>query len=528
MESMLNREWRGAIVSVATDSTGVGFLRRKTNPFMERKENHMIIARAAKGAALLLMIFGVVALIGCQAAAGAKGATGATGATGDQGPQGPQGPPGVPGPGPLVAKGGVGADNAYIIVFNGEGDNTNEIGALTTPSGDGSLDLAERFSGGVAPLKFKLAPTTPTGNSFKVTVDEDTGMATVAKETAAATEYVAGAFTDGISFTVTATDANETEAVKHVKITANKKPGLVFSGTATQVPASGLPVAPLATELSYVVGTQPELGTGANTKVAWNKFEARRRNTEAQGRGILVGSNDYGHWVFTDDNAWTDDTANVELSITEVGAAGEADDEEHIMAEITKEGDLTVTGVKSTWDADADTPIHKPVPVEITATDPGGLTEKLTIFVWVDGAPAQPANSPLRDTYTVKQSDGPTDVIGNIAGFFADPEGAATTALTDADVSSNNELVATAAINGAALRVTPVNQGRATITVYGSAPATAALDLAASVPAPVDRVKGTGDADGAIDTDDGDTNAADGALPGPQWGVITLDVQVIP
>ncbi len=520
MESMLNREWRGAIVSVATDSTGVGFLRRKTNPFMERKENHMIIARAAKGAALLLMIFGVVALIGCQAAAGAKGATGATGATGDQGPQGPQGPQGEPGPGPLVAKGGVGEDNAYLIVFNGTGDDTNTIGDLNTPSGDGSLDLAERFSGGVGTLKFKLGGTT-TGNSFKVAVDEDTGMATVTKETEAATEYVAGAFTTGITFTVTATDDNETEAVKHVIIRANKKPVSLF--TDPSVPSTGIPT---RIEQHYVVGTQPTLGTGADAKVAWNKFEARTRNTESQGRGVLVGSNSYGHWLFTDEDA-----GDVELSITEVGAAGDTDDEEHVMAEITKGGELTVTGVKSTWDADADTPIHKPVPVEVTATDPGGLTEKLTILIWVDGAPEEAENSPLREQYVIRQADGDATPVRNVAAFFKDPEGGP---IATTEVNSSNELVATATIASGNVSVTPLNPGTTTVTVYASAATTdgtvagtAALDVANLPAAPVDRVKGDGDADGLIDTDDGDTDAEDGVLPGPQWGVISFTVQVL-
>ena len=536
MESMLNREWRGAIVSVATDSTGVGFLRRKTNPFMERKENHMIIARAAKGAALLLMIFGVVALIGCQPAAGVKGDKGDTGDKGATGATGDRGPQGEPGPGPLVAKGGIGAGNAYTIVFNGEGDDTNEIGALTTPSGDGSLDLSERFSGGVAPLKFKTTPATISGNSFKVEVDEDTGMATVTKETAAATEYVTGAFTDGITFTVTATDANETTAVKHVTIKANRKPRALLAAATLATDGSGLPIAAVGpVQGMYIVGTQEAQGDDAPAlaQVAWNTFEARHRNNGAgaqvaAGRGMLVGANAHSHWVFEDE-----DPGDVTVAIT-----GDVDNE-YIMAELDgKTGALTVTGVKSTFraaDADADPPVaasHVPVPIEITATDSGGLTVDWTIHVWVDGAPVAKEDVPLNPVYTVKLGDGARDVVGTITSFFEDPEGHDITAVADAHVSSANELVATVAIVSGNVQVTPVNLGRTTITVYGEADTDDLLLVGTTIAAPVDRHKGTGDTDGLINVNDGPITAhggdGHGAMPGPQYGVITFDVQVIP
>lgn len=519
MESMLNREWRGAIVSVATDSTGVGFLRRKTNPFMERKENHMIIARAAKGAALLLMIFGVVAFIGCQGAGttGPSGPAGPKGDPGTPGTAGGQGPQGTPGPAALQAKSG----GAYSLVFNATGDDGDEIGDLTSPNG-GSLDLSDAFIGGVPPVTYEATGTTE-NDRIKVVVAED-GMATVTKKEGA-TAYILVDFTTGFNFTVTATDANKITAQTSVTVTANRKPQRQVQNF--DVPSNGLPGAGTRTELAFVVGTQPKLGEGNSVKVAWNKFEARSRNTVAAGRGMLVGSNSLSHWVFRDENP-----EDVEITITEVGAAGEADDEEYIMAEVTKAGWLTVTGVKSTWNADASTPIHEPVPVEFTATDPGGLTETLTAYVWVDGAPVQDPDAPLQASYIVKKADGTNNVIGNLGGFFKDPEGATTVQLVNADVSSSNELVATAAIagtgTGTALAVTPVNPGNATITVYGSAASNtaggnAAINASSTVAAAVDR-----NGDGTVDADDGDTEAANGVLPGAQFGVLTVNVQVIP
>lgn len=530
MESMLNREWRGAIVSIATHSRGVGFLRRKTNPFIERKENHMIIARAAKGAALLLMIFGVVALVGCSGTAGAKGEPGAAG------PPGPPGPAGPAGPGPLTAKGG---SDPYVISFNGSGDATNKIGDLTAPN-SGSLDIGTTFGNGTPPLKYEITPASALtdgalmAGSFKVTLSES-GMLTVEKSTATDEDFDDADFQTGVVFTVTATDSIEASATKTVTVKANRKPRAVLSAFTIATDGSALPTGTVGpTEGMFAVGTQEGLGEGAPAlgQVAWNKFEARSRNSVSTGRGILVGTNTFSHWVFEDE-----DPGEVTVAITEIGAAGESDDNEYIMAELdAKTGALTVTGVKSTFRAadsttDPATPAsHIPVPVEVTATDAGGLTEKDTIYVWVDGAPTVKANVPLEPTYIVRKSEGADDVLSSIVGFFEDPEGHDITAFADGDtyVSSSNELVATVTIASGNVQVTPVNTGTATITVYGEADTGDLLNLAASIPTPVDRHTASGGTAGTIDGDDGNTAALDGALPGPQYVALTFDVRVIP
>ena len=541
--------WR--LVSAATNSRGVGFLRRKTNPFMKRKENNMIIARAAKGAALLLMIFGVVALIGCQAAAtGPKGDPGPAGAAGPKGDTGAQGPAGI------SALQELGGTDPQLILINNVADegstNPTLLGNLASPS-HGSLDGATYFSGGAPPVTYAGRTTAGAAipdaglevGAFNVKVGND-GAITLAK--AAATEAtpdpkvtpVDADYQTGATFTIRATDANGVSRDRTMVVKANRAPRQVtpqYASPADQtlptLPAAGIGVG--ADRMFYLVGTQPDLGDGSpgGDGVAWNTFESHR-DTE----NSLVTANfqpntgeSAGYTnLFTDENH-----DELTVAITEIDAAGASDDEEHIMATLTEEGDLTVTGVKSTWNADRMTgsppsasPAHEPVKVEITATDRAGLTAKSWIYVWVDGAPEVSAvgRGVLRDNYIVKLSDGPTDTLRSVMGFFSDPE--ATSVILHTTVSSSAELVATAALSSGNVQVTPVNQGTATITVYARAGRLPAIG-AATRATQVDR-----NLKGGITADDGPViPAAGGDNPagehmGYQYGTLTFQVTVIP
>lgn len=490
----------------------------------------MNIARAANRVAFLLMVFGLAALVACQGTPGPKGDTGKTGATGATGATGGQGPAGPAGPGPLVAKGGTGAGNAYLIVFNGAGDDTDKIGDLATPAGeDVSLNLAERFSGGVAPLKFKTGGST-SGGAFKVEVDES-GVATVTKREASATDYVEADFTTGITFTVTATDANETEAVKHVTVRANRAPVLV---NPTYKPgADGLPSGSAGHELRYSVGTQEKLessGVAAVqatkvTKAALNKAYARRANADDAGVcrstrgspcglvvGPLSGGGTLGHLLARDD---TNDEST--FKVREY-------DEERIEVALTEKGDLTLTGLKSTWKEAGANPAtdpakHVPTEIKVTATDSGGLEMNFSLWVWVDGAPE--AGDLFQSTQRIRLSDGAATALNAASSFFTDPEGGSIDT-SDNEVTSSKVNCATAAMASDTVTVTPVNAGcTTTITVYAkSAPNPDAAGRTTSV---VDRN------DDKMFTDaDGDSASDDGALPGEQWGALTFDVVVIP
>ena len=538
------------LVSAATNSRGVGFLRRKTNPFMKRKENNMIIARAAKGAALLLMIFGVVALIGCQGAtAGPKGDKGDPGAAGEPGAAGPQGPAGISA---LQAKDG--GTHTVVINNTGTGDARDKLGDLANPS-SGSLDASTYFSGGRPALTY-AGRNLPESGTFKVAVDMESGMITLSKRTASQEAPIEADYTTGTSFIVRATDADSITRDVTVTVRTNRPPIRCHGDnpcTATDNPDPGtgddLPVLPLNSHtehpnFAFVVGTQAELAAvgSITAKPALNQFWADDRTgatVPAQSgrigvRGRAPGAGDQISPYFMDD-----DPRDVKISITEVGAAGTADDNEYIMATVEEDGDLMVTGLKSTWVEDSCThsrgdcnqamnsdPVdaHVPVRVELTATDAGGLTAKTWIYVWVDGTPAVVTENTFQANYVIKKSDGATSLIDGLHEFFEDPEGQTATpsATTLAVATSAARIADVAIVNTDELQVTPRNFGSATITVQSSYPAWPGPDNGNVAASEVDR-----DNDGELDAADGGTGNF-GEVPGAQWGQATFRVTVIP
>ena len=479
----------------------------------------MNIARAANRVAFLLMVFGLVALVACQ-----QTTPGPAGPAGPAGPKGDTGEPGAAGPAPLTAKGG---GDPYNIVFNGTGDATTTIGALTAPDG-GELNLRDAFSGGAEPLKYEI--TTPSltdgafeAGAFKISLSES-GMLTVEKKSATATTYGAADFTTGATFTVKATDTNDVEATRSVNIKANRAPRLV-DGIAYEVPDSGAPERDVdqANEqrVKFMVGTQAELKLGTVTKQAWNKIHLTGT------RNVLEGATG---------NLFDDDEDDGELTLTI-----KTIDEDHVMAEVADDGDITITGVKSTWNGAATDAKHVPTQIVVTATDSGGLGKDATLFVWVDGAPAVDPDGVIQATYPVRMSDSPRRVVNVLGNFFADPEGFDMTVdPVDTDVASSRTSCATAVIQNdgstpatAAVEVTVHNAPcMATITVLGKV---AGYD----VNSPARRTPGTwsiqavdrdGDDAGAINADDyGDNNnTGHGEYPPSQFVALTFDVTTIP
>ena len=194
-------------------------------------------------------------------------------------------------------------------------------------------------------------------------------------------------------------------------------------------------------------------------------------------------------------------------------------DEEHVTAVLEENGDLTLTGVKSTWNGTK----HEPVKMVVTTTDAGGIETDVDFYIWVDGAPVvTEAGAALISAKRIRRGDGAADVLSDLSLLFEDPEGTTISASDVTDVTSSNVLCARATIAADAVNVNPRNSGcSTTITVYAkSAPA---LDGTGSIATPVDR-----DDDEDIDADDGDTQAADGELPGDQYGTISFEVTVIP
>ncbi len=490
----------------------------------------MNIARAANRVAFLLMVFGLAALVACQGTTGPAGKAGATGPAGPKGDPGAAGPAGEPGPGPLVAKGGA---DAYLIIFNGTGDDTDEIGSLTTPAADGSLNLAERFSGGVPPLKFKTSGST-SGGAFKVEVDEDTGVATVTKREASTTSYVADDFVTGITFTVTATDDNDTEATKDITIKANQAPTIRGSHTPNTI-TDGLPRGNEA--VNVLIGSQMEIpAQGSVAKiVAANKTTSAGSQVGTSNRGYDVrdatgrsgGTTDERDRAMFEDHDW----AMVKLSIGEISSP------EHLEVEVDSDDrKLTFTGLKSTWNPDAgDNGQHEPVSFELIAEDPGGLTATGKIWVWIDAAPER-NDQPLRDTHRARISDGATTIITDIPAFFqdvdassdwdADPIAGAT--LEALSATSSADALATVAITSGNLVVTPKNPGTVTVRflVRNADAEESVLHDAATRAVGLDRSDDGDITDAASDGDFTATNI--GELPLAQYAVHEVQVTIIP
>lgn len=469
----------------------------------------MIIARAAKGAALLLMIFGVVALIGCPAAA--KGATGAAGAKGDKGDTGAAGPAGAPGPAALQAKGDAGA--SYLILINNGGtDAAPAVGDVTKPST--SADVTNLFVGGTAPITYTIS-TAASGGPFTASIKDN--MIVVGKRSGTSGNLVdPGSYTTGTTLQVRATDANGATVTKDVAIRANRKP-MVEGGT-THV------------RRHVVVGTQSE-DMGPASDPDYYKAKNVATIMDLRSYNGPAASPAQPNPYFSDDgddaSGKDDDLGDHTLEIVKLvrgsGDAGNAAD--HLTAELVagENGNaangLKLTGLKSTWDSSATPPAHVPVVVTLKATDPAGLSAETTITVIVDGAPEQNTAPPAS---AVKRASGTQGIlIRGVTGFYKDPEQAeAGTGL----LLAAGDVVVTPATSGAGtidsgnLALTPNNPGSATVSY-----------ILRSNPIPAQPGTQTYLTDAYLDRDgDGDSDTGSNETPGVQAVRGTITVTISP
>ena len=410
----------------------------------------MNIARAAKGAAYLLMVFGLVALVACQA-----GPAGPKGATGDKGDPGVAGKPGAPGTAALAAVGG--STTAYHILINNKGTVAAPTeGDLKKPST--SADVTELFIGGVQPVTYTLTQEDAATDHFTAKINDD-NVIEVGKRTGStadltvATTYTTG----GTDITVQATDANGVVATKAVTIKHNRAP--VAGQTATHP------------RLKLVVGTQPEEHKTALTPSVTYKAMNKIHNLDISGtHGPAPAYQPY--WgtgadadaQFASVIAEDGETVTFEITKIERGTDDAKKGAEHVMAELSGARDhlLSITGLKSTWDTSLDPDNHTPVNVEITATDTGGMSAKITFQVTVDGAPQAGANAPA-GTFVTKATGVQAPVVRNLRDFYTDPEGVISSIV---GVSIDPPTAGDVAMAGNHLVLTPNNRGTATITYY--------------------------------------------------------------
>ena len=414
----------------------------------------MIIARAAKGAALLLMIFGVVALIGCPAAT--KGPKGDTGAPGADGMDGAAGAAGAAGRDALAAVGG--STTAYNILINNKGTAAAPTeGDLKAPST--SADVTELFIGGVQPVTYTLTQPGAATDHFTAKINDD-NVIEVGKRTGstpdltAATTYTTG----GTALTVTATDANGVVATKAVTIKHNRAPIPGPTGHA---------------RLSLIVGTQSEEHKTAETPAVTYGAMNKIHNLDISGTRTPAPTYQ-PYWGVGGTAAaqvaavLAEDAMTVTFEITKMerGDDDAKNAADHIKAELSgaRMHLLTVTGLKSTWDTSLDTNAHTPVKLEITGKDTGGMMAKIEFQITVDGAPQAGANAPAA-TWVGRATDVATAVARRLPSFYSDPEGLTPT-IVGATIDPPTAGLVTLANSGADLMLQPQNRGTATITYY--------------------------------------------------------------
>lgn len=469
----------------------------------------MIIARAAKGAALLLMIFGVVALIGCPAAT--SGATGKTGAAGAKGDKGDTGAAGAPGSAALQAVGD--ADARYPILINNGGTTAvPAVGDVTKPST--SADVSTLFVGGVKPITYTVSAVT--GGPFMASIKAGESVITVTKRSGASGNLVdPGSYATGTTLTVRATDANGVTAVKNVAIRANRKP--IVEGAEDHV------------RRNVIVGTQSEdMGPTSDPDYYKAKNVATIMDLRSWNAGAASPAqpNPYFSDDGDDSTMKDDDLGDHTLEITKLvrGADDAGNAADHLTAELVagENGDaangIKLTGLKSTWDSSLDTPAHVPVVITLKATDPGGLSAETTISVIVDGAPEQNTAPPAS---AVKKATGTQGVlIRGVDDFYKDPEQAAGTGLLVAagDVVVTPSTSGTGTIDSGNLALTPNNPGSATVSY-----------ILRSNPIPAEPGTTTYLTDAYLDRDgDGESDTGATQTPGVQAVRGTLTVTITP
>jgi hypothetical protein len=131
-----------------------------------------------------------------------------------------------------------------------------------------------------------------------------------------------------------------------------------------------------------------------------------------------------------------------------------------------EDGKLTLTGLASTWDEDADPAADDPVEVDVMAMDEGGLSLEVTFMLSVNAPPtlSDAAADVARSVeFTLGATTG--NVLINQAGavaLFDDPENDTVVAAFE---SSNTAIIT---VDAAAGTVTPVSRGTTKITVTGT------------------------------------------------------------
>ena len=383
------------------------------------------VARPMKFAAFIsIIVSAAVMFVACQGAVGPAGETGPKGDTGDTGPAGPQGPAA-----PLPLTGRIGP---VLLDSLNAGDDQNESTAY-------EVDLLDDgyFNGGEAPYEFEVTVPADIAANLTAEIDDDTNMLDLELTyDAATTTYNETQYMDGFTVTVSAEDANGEKAESSVTIKPNRAPLLATGVTDSDGDLSGENALYVLGIMEGTIDITP--GTDGN-------------QPRIDGAASCSTFNQCELTLFQDDGDY------------EVSVSSDADGVKFSWTQ--EDGKLTLTGLESTWDADAATPAFVPVEVDVTAEDEGGLSLEVTFTLNVNAPPG------LSDLAADVETDVEFELgtTGNTlitqagaVALFDDPEDDTVAATFE---SSNDSIISVDANSGA---VTPVSRGQATITVTGT------------------------------------------------------------
>ena len=437
----------------------------------------MRIARAAKGAAFLLMVFGLVALIGCEGPAGTAGKDGPPGAQGPQGPAGTDGDDGAQGPrGPAGTDGDDGAQGPrgpvgpaslaatepdvtephYVSVTEDTFANEDTEVKIGTP---GTIDATAHFRGGEAPFTYSITDGPPDGSTFKAAIDEDTGRVAVTLRDATLTSPPNGGYSpvtkdwgliEGTSsvFTVMATDANEHSATKEFVILFNRAPKPKnLGGDDVWV---------------WTVGT-----TGANVMKTMTIIEAPTSShfNDHNFEGMV-----YSVVGDQPDEAMVTKEERLKFDIKGLSSTyfKNPSDCTSLTPPALPDGESTgyCRDIVTTSPNDY-TDGHVPAEITIRATDLlGKYTDLGKLKVTVDQAPR--LKTQFQSLYTITRDTTPTLELSNLSGYFEDVDDDPVTVADVASVETTADVRATGAIASNVLTITAVSEGEATFTIVAS------------------------------------------------------------
>ena len=429
----------------------------------------MRITRAAKIAAFPLTALILVALIACQGpagpagAAGVKGDTGAAGKDGKDGKDGTMGQPGTPA---FQAKADVGPvllNDSDLVDKEGRKIDADTATPAEAKTKTMYIDLGRYFVGGAGEYEYSIESDWTAGSETD-TVNEAANTAIEAKVNDSMLEYTltipdggwtgtafgdaADLYTNGFMATVRGTN-NDIADDATVTIMLNRPP---MYGADTNNDG----VLDISVSTVVVLGVQERnhlnaAGTEDEDRSAVDGFYKAAKTINQ----IVLD-------VFTDDG---------DIETVEVVSITRDDVMDSSRVGWSADGaDVTLTGMASTWNADANPPAENPVIVKLKATDEGKLSAEVSVQVAVNAPPMVSKDGAAVDRMVKTNFGTPVTLSSSPAGLFTDPEGDTITV----SAQSSNEAIATVEDT---LVVTPIARGTVTITVTGRTAGTQADGL---------------------------------------------------